>query len=78
MGNMNYRWKIIKYFINEFIDHRASNYYPSDRICVYEPFCMWYRLGRHWMNMELPNYVAMDRKHEIDAKYKMRVMEGAR
>ena len=62
--SMDYRWMLVDDYIDAFNDYRASNYSPSDRICVDESISRWYGLGGHWINVGLPNYVAMDRKPE--------------
>ena len=41
---------------------------PSQRIVVDESISRWYGLGGHWINMGLPQYVAMDRKPEDGAE----------
>ena len=64
MSSMEYRWMLVNDFIDAFNDYRASNYSPSDRICVDESISRWYGLGGHWINVGLPNYVAMERKPE--------------
>ena len=61
---MEYRWKLVDDFINGFNDRRSSNYSPSNRTSVDESISRWYGLGRCWINMVLPNYVAIDRKLE--------------
>jgi len=64
LSSMEYRWMLVNDFIDAFNDYRASNYSPSDRICVDESISRWYGLGGHWINAGLPNYVAMERKPE--------------
>ena len=61
---MEYRWKLVDDFIEDFNDYRSSNYFSSDRICVDESISRWYGLGGHWINIGLTNYVAIDRKPE--------------
>ena len=63
-SSMAHRWKLVDDFVDAFNEYRASNYSPSDRICVDESISRWYGLGGHWINCGLPNYVAMDRKPE--------------
>ena len=48
-------------FIEAFNDYRAASYSPSDRICFDESISRWYGLGGRWVNIGLPNYVAMER-----------------
>ena len=59
-----YSWMLVKDFVDNFNDHRKSNFVPSDRICVDESISRWYGLGGYWINMGLPQYVAIDRKPE--------------
>jgi hypothetical protein len=64
MDHADWRWKMIDDFVKNFNDHRASNYYPSDKICIDESIVRWYGLGGDWINIGLPFYVALDRKPE--------------
>ena len=64
-------------FIEDFNDYRASNYSPSDRICVDESISKWYGLGVHWINIGLPNYLVIDRKAKTGVRYKMHMMGGS-
>ena len=41
-----------------------SKYHPSDQVCVDESMARWYGMGGYWINMGLPQYVAIDRKPE--------------
>lgn len=59
-----HRWQRIDNFVSNFNSHRATKYYPSDRICVDESISRWYGLGGSWIDIGLPTYVAMDRKPE--------------
>ena len=38
------------------------NFIPSDLICVDENMSKCYRTGGHYINIYLPNYIAVDRK----------------
>jgi hypothetical protein len=49
---------------NVFNEWRASNFVPSDLICIDESFSRWYGVGGDSINVGLPHYVAMDRKPE--------------
>ena len=42
----------------------ASNYHPSDFICVDESMYRWYGIGGHWINVGLPQYISIDRNPE--------------
>ena len=59
---MNHQWMLLDDFIEAFNDYRVASYSPSDRIFVDESISRWYGLGGHWINIGLPNYVAMERK----------------
>ena len=48
-------------FIEALNGYRAAFYSPSDRICVDKSISRWYGLGGNWINIGLPNYVAMER-----------------
>ena len=64
MRSETYRWKLVDDFIQNFNQHRASHFQPCERICVDESMIRWYGLGGHWINIGLPQYVAIDRKPE--------------
>jgi hypothetical protein len=59
-----HHWMLIDDLINNFSRHRATYYYPSERICVDESISRWCGLGGSWINAGLPTYVAMERKPE--------------
>jgi hypothetical protein len=59
-----HRWMLIDDFISNFNKHRATYYYPSEKICVDESISRWYGLGGSWIDVGLPTYVAMERKPE--------------
>jgi hypothetical protein len=59
-----YRWMLCDGFIRNFNNLRATNFVPSERICVDESFSRWYGAGGNWINAGLPMYVSMDRKPE--------------
>ena len=56
------------HFVDVFNEYRATNYSPSDRICVDKSISRWYGIGGYWINIGLPNYVAFDRKPENRCK----------
>jgi Transposase IS4 len=64
MSHEEWRWTAVDDFVTRFNLHRKSYYTPSYIICVDESMSRWYGLGGHWINMGLPQYVAMDRKPE--------------
>ena len=64
VSHADHRWMLIDDMIENFNNHRASRYYPSDKICVDESMVRWYGVGGDWINMGLPFYVALDRKPE--------------
>ena len=58
---MAHRWMLVDDFIEAFNDYIAASYSSSDRIRVEKSISRWYGLGGHWINIGLPNYVAMER-----------------
>jgi Transposase IS4 len=64
MSSEKYRWLLVEDFVQNFNNHRASNFNPSDLICVDESMSRWYGQGGDWINHGLPMYVAIDRKPE--------------
>ena len=60
----DYRWQLIDDFVKHFNDHRRLNFSPSDLVVVDELISKWYGLGGFWINIGLPQYVAIDRKPE--------------
>ena len=59
-----YRWTLVDDFITNYNQHRASNFTPSEMLCVDESMIRWYGTGGSWINAGLPNNVAIDRKPE--------------
>ena len=59
-----YRWMRVSDFVDNINAHRQKFYTPSSTICVDESMSRWYGLGGFWINVGLPQYVAMDRKPE--------------
>jgi hypothetical protein len=64
MTSEAFRWQLVKDFVNRFNVHRATRYFPSESICVDESISRWYGLGGYWINIGIPQYVAIDRKPE--------------
>ena len=64
MSSVRYRWALLKDFVDTFSKHRIQNVTPSEIICVDEPISGWYGLGGNWIDIGLPNYVAIDCKPE--------------
>jgi len=62
MSSEEYRWALVMNHQDRFNAWRASNFVPSDRICADESMSRWYGMGGHWINIGLPQYVAIDRK----------------
>jgi hypothetical protein len=60
MASEAYRWQLVKDFVNPFNSHRATRYSPSVSICVDESMSRWYGLGGYWINVGIPQYVAID------------------
>jgi hypothetical protein len=59
-----HRWMLVDDFIENFNKHRATYFYPSEKICVDESISRWQGLGGSWIDVDLPTYVAMKRKPE--------------
>ena len=64
MSSEQHRWRLVDDFVRNFNDHRAETFIPSEKICVDESISRWYGLGGYWINLGLPQYVAIDRKPE--------------
>jgi hypothetical protein len=64
MDHSSWRWMLVDGWIQRFIEWRASNFVPSDLICIDESFSRRYGLGGDWINVGWPHYVTMDRKPE--------------
>ena len=64
MSSEDYRWLLVDGHVDAFNKHRATNFNPSDELCVDESISRWYGLGGFWINKGLPHYVAIDRKPE--------------
>ena len=62
MSTQTYRWMLIKDFVVQFNEHRQTQFTPSDLLIVDESMSRWYGQGGMWINIALPNYVALDRK----------------
>jgi Transposase IS4 len=65
MGDLTseqYRWALVDDFVDNFNQHRATRFIPSDRICVDESMSRWYGQGGSWINRGLPSYRVIDRK----------------
>ena len=59
-----HRWRLIDDFVEALNHHRATNFVPSDLICVNEIMSRWYWQGGKWIEHGLPQYVAIDCKPE--------------
>jgi Transposase IS4 len=59
-----YRWMLVDDFVENFNNHRAAAFVPSDLICVDESISRWYGQGGDWNNHRLPMYISIDRKPE--------------
>jgi hypothetical protein len=64
MSSEAYRWLLVDGFVERINAHREAFFIPSDRICVDESMSRWYGNGGYWINIGLPQYVAIDRKPE--------------
>ena len=68
MDHADWCWKMIDDFVKNFNDHCASNYYPSNKICIGKSIMRWYDFGGYWINIGLPLYVALEHKPENGCK----------
>ena len=59
-----FRWALVNDFISEINSHRAAHVTPGDTLYVEESIIKWSCQGGHWISMELPRYVSIDRKPE--------------
>lgn len=64
MSSAKYRWTLVQDFVDAINNHRRNNFRPSELICVDESISRWYGLGGNWIEIGLPQYVAIDRKPE--------------
>jgi hypothetical protein len=60
MSHAVHRWQLVNDFVERFNDHRSANFVPSDLLYIDESISKWNGLGGHWINMSLPQFVAMD------------------
>jgi hypothetical protein len=64
MRDEDYRWMLVDGFVEAFNKQRILFFEPSSEICVDESMSRWYGQGGNWINLGLPQYVAIDRKPE--------------
>ena len=64
------KWEDVQGFVDAINDHRQSYVHPSETICVDESISRWYGLGGDWIDIGVPNYVALDRKPESGCELK--------
>jgi len=64
MSGERYRWGLVNDFITAINFHREEHVTPGETLCVDESILKWYGLGGHWIEVQLPMYVAIDRKPE--------------
>ena len=62
MPHSTWRWMLLDDFVKNFNKYRALHYVQCYLICVDKSMSKWHGLGRHWINMELPVYLVIDRK----------------
>jgi hypothetical protein len=63
-GFKQHQWLLVDDFVKRFNVHRAANVQPSKQICVDESMSRWYGNGGNWVNLGIPQYIAIDRKPE--------------
>ena len=64
MSSKQYRWMLVDDFVKVFNVFIAAKYHPLDKICADKSISRWYGLRGYWINMGLPNYVAMEQNPE--------------
>jgi Transposase IS4 len=64
LKSVRYRWMLVNDFVSAVNTHRRTIVTPSELICVDESIARWYGRGGHWIDMDLPHYVSIDRKPE--------------
>ncbi len=62
--SVQHLWELVNDFVKSINVHRETFFNPSELICVDESISRWYGLGGHWIDVGLPEYVAIDRKPE--------------
>ena len=61
LSSKQYRWMLVDDHVANFNKKCARNYHPSYSIYVDESMSIWYRIGGHWINSGLPQYISIDR-----------------
>lgn len=64
MGTAGHKWRLVDGFAKNLNDHRVATFSPCHRICIDESIIRRYGLNGGWINVDLPQYFAMDRKPE--------------
>jgi hypothetical protein len=59
------RWMFVNGFVQNFNQHRESNFSPSDVITADESASRWHGQGGFWINHWFPQCIAIDRKPEF-------------
>jgi Transposase IS4 len=75
-SSIEYLWRLIDGFVEAINSHRASNYTPSELICVDESISRWCGQGGSWIEHGLPCYVAIDLNLSMVARSRMQLAGG--
>ena len=78
IASQAYQWMLVDDFIEAFNDYRATNYSPSDRICVDESISRWYGLGGHGLTVGYRTMLQWIENQKTDARSRMHVMDGVK
>jgi Transposase IS4 len=64
VSSERHRWQLVDDFVSSINAHREAHLQPSEVLCADESMSKWNGLGGHWIDIELPKYIAIDRKPE--------------
>lgn len=62
MHNKTYCWQLVQDFVDAFNLHCVTMFTPSGILCLEKSMIRWYRLGGHWIPLDLPHYTPMEQK----------------
>jgi Transposase IS4 len=64
VSSERHRWQHVDDFVSSINAHREAHVQPSEILCADESISKWNGLGGHWIDIGVPNYIAIDRKPE--------------
>jgi hypothetical protein len=64
MQAKDYWWMLVDGFVEAFNKQRENYFELSTEMCVGESISWWYGQGGNWINIGLPQYVAIDHQPE--------------